>query len=63
MVMQPPNYRWECTKCHHTTDDYHDESDPNQAGKRPKCPKCGNEMHGSPMVHRGPFIGGIEKQY
>lgn len=53
-MFQLPNYVWECKDCGESLSSHQDEEFPQFAAVPPKCPKCGGEMQGRPIVHRGP---------
>lgn len=53
-MFQPPNYIWECKNCDESLSAYYDEELLLSITVPPKCLKCGGEMRGRPIVHRGP---------
>jgi len=50
-----PNYIWKCKDCGEELAAHQDEEFLKLDAVSPKCPKCGGEMVGNPIVHRGPF--------
>lgn len=57
------NYIWECKKCGEKLNSHQDEKLSQLGAVSPKCPKCGGEMIGNPIVHRGPFPENPFKKY
>lgn len=57
------NYIWKCKKCNEKLTGQQDEGFPHLGAVSPKCPKCGNEMMGSLIIHRGPFPENPFKKY
>lgn len=49
-----PNYKWKCKKCGQKIIDREDKDDFILTTPR-KCPKCDEEMDGSPIIKGGPF--------
>jgi len=62
-MLKPPNYVWECKDCGESLHSHQDEEFSQFGAVPPKCPKCGGEMRGRPMVHRGPVPENPFKKY
>ena len=58
-----PNYKWKCKKCGKELTAHQDENISQGVTVAPKCPDCGNEMEGNPIVHEGPFPENPHKKY
>ena len=54
-MIPTPNYRWKCKICGKELTTCQSEEFPQSTAVSPKCPKCGGEMEGTPIVCRGPF--------
>jgi len=57
-----PNYIWECKKCGEKLTAHQDE-ELSAVPPKLKCKKCGGEMVGNLIIHRGPFPKNPFKKY
>jgi len=59
-MRKPPDYKWVCRICY---EELWVDKDIALAQGSEKCPECGSEMVGSPIVHRGPIPDDPFKKY